>query len=312
MQPLTAGSDYATAWREVADAENKRTVYLTVANRLTTTGSQDDAVASVQRAIARGISAMEKAHRDWWHSFYKASFVTIPDPRLESFYWIQLYKMASATREGRPVVDLMGPWFKISVWAAYWQNLNTQLAYYSVLPSNHLELGASLCRLLADNVTNLINNVPPEYRYDSAALGNPTGNYGLIAPAPGPPLAQLGKGSYHFIALPWLMQEYFLQYRCTMDDRELRTSIYPLLRRTFNTYLHLITLGPDGRYHIPMAFSDEYGSAKDTSLNLALLRWGLQTLIQSCERLKIENPSCQSGAKCWESWRTIRSIIRES
>ena len=198
--------------------------------------------------------------------------------------------MASATRKARPVVDLMGPWFKPSVWAAYWQNLNTQLAYYSVLPINHPELGENLCHLLWDRREDLIENVPKEYQPDSAGLGNPTGFGNLIAPGPGPIREKLGTGSYHYIALPWLMQQFWLQYRFTMDEERLRSQIFPLLKRTMNTYLHTIDLQPDGRYHIPMAFSDEYGSAEDTNLNLAMLRWGLQTLLSVNDRLKINDP----------------------
>jgi len=290
VQPLAAGSDYATAWKESTGEGGKKTIWLSVANRRTTTGSAEDAAANVEKAIKRGVVDLEKSHRDWWHRFYPASFVTLPDARLESFYWIQLYKLASATRGDRPVVDLMGPWYKNSVWAAYWQNLNTQLAYYTVLPANHPELGEPLCHLLHERQQDLINNVPPEYRSDSAALGNPTGCGNLIASGPGPVREKLGKGSYHFIALPWLMQQYWLQYRFTMDDGRLRGEIHPLLKRAINTYLHVIDLGPDGRYHIPVGFSDEYGNAPDTNLNLALLRWGLQTLIADNERLKLNDP----------------------
>ena len=289
VQPLLAGSDYATAWREIIEGTT-RTIWLSVANRQTEPGSAEDAVADVEAAIKQGVESFAKTNREWWHSFYKASFVTLPDARLESFYWIQLYKMASATREDRPVVDLMGPWYKNTVWAAYWQNLNTQLAYYSVLPANHPELGEPLCHLLWDRRQDLINNVPAEYRADSAALGNPTGFGTLVAQAPGPVKEKQGTSAYHFIALPWLMQQYYLQYRFTMDDERLRAEIYPLLKRAINAYLHLIDLGTDGRYHLPLSFSDEYGNAPDTNLNLALLRWGLQTLVANNERLKLNDP----------------------
>jgi len=75
-----------------------------------------------------------------------------------------------------------------------------------------------------------------------------------------------------------------------MDNERLRHEIHPLLKRTINTYLHVIDLGSDGRYHIPMGYSDEYGNAPDTNLNLALIRWGLQTLIADNERLKLNDP----------------------
>jgi len=290
VQPLLAGSDYATAWREVASGPAARTVFLSIANRMTTTGSESDAIENVRSAMASGIAEMEAVHRSWWHGFYPASFVSIPDAGIESFYWIQLYKMGSAMREAAPVVDLMGPWFKPTVWAAYWHNLNTQLAYYTVHITNHLELGETLCRLLEDHVDELINNVPAEYRHDSAAVGNPTGIYDLVAPAPGPVREKLGTGAYQFIALPWFMQHFYLQYRHTIDDVRLRESIYPLLRRTFNTYLHVLDRDDEGRYHIPPALSDEYDVAADTSMNLALLRWGLETLLDVSVRLGVDDP----------------------
>ena len=285
VQPLLAGGDYATTWREVKSNADKRTIYLTVANEILNGGGADRAaVATINQAVAQGVPSLENAHRDWWHAFYPASFVSVPDARIESFYWIQWYKLGSATRQNRPLVDLFGPWFKLSRWSAYWMNLNVQLAYYTVQTGNHLELGDRLAHWVEDSVPDLISNCPPEFRADSASLGLTTG-LRLISSAPGS-----AKSGYQLIALPWLMQQCYLQYRYTMDDQRLREKTYPLLRRTFNLYLHLIQLGEDGRYHIPKAFSDEYGYAEDTSLNLALLHWGLQTLIASSERLKIDDP----------------------
>ena len=282
VQPLLAGGDYATTWKEIKSDAGQRTIYLTVANGIPAGDAAETAVENVSRAAMLGVPALENAHRDWWHEFYTASFVSVPDPRIESYYWIQWYKLASATRADRPVVDLMGPWFKMSRWSAYWQNLNVQLAYYTALPGNHPELGDRLCRWLEENSSNLISNSPPEFQSDSAALGNPTGLELKASVSASPAL--------HLIALPWLMQQCFLQYRFTMDENRLRARIYPLLRRTFNFYLHVIQIGPDGRYHIPNAFSDEYGNAEDTSMNIALLRWGLKTLIASSERLKNDDP----------------------
>ena len=283
VQPLLAGGDYATAWKEVATGPDSRVFYIHVANGIPAGGAATKAVAAVNHAIARGVADMEKAHRDWWHAFYQASFVTLPDARIENFYWIQWYKLGSAMREGGPMVDLMGPWFKISQWARYWQNLNTQLSLYTVHAGNHLSLGEPMCQWLENSTEDLINNAPPEFRQDSASLGNPT-NLRLIAPAP------RGKPPYNFIGLPWLAQHEYLQYRYTMDDQRLREKVYPLLCRAFSLYLHYLKLGDDGRYHIPLSFSDEYGNAEDTNLNISLLRWGLQTLIAICERLKLDDP----------------------
>jgi len=44
----------------------------------------------------------------------------------------------------------------------------------------------------------------------------------------------------------------------------------------------------DGKYHLPLSFSDEYGEDMDVSMNLALAKWGFKTLISCAERLKIK------------------------
>ncbi len=293
-QPLLAGSDYATVWSDTGDLDGARTVFVAIANRQglrlnPPTGSAADALDALRAAQRRGVADLETAHRAWWHGFYPASFLSVPDARIESFYWIQLYKLASATRGDRPVVDLMGPWFKPSVWGAYWQNLNTQLNYYITNVTNHIEIGDALCRLLERHTGQLIANVPESLRPDCAGLGNPNGFDELIAPILQPVVGDPEQAP-HFIALPWFMQQFYLQYRHTMDDARLRATIYPLLRRTFQVYLHTLIPGPDGRYHVPYAYSDEYGNAEDTSLNIALARWGFQTLIACAERLRIDDP----------------------
>jgi alpha-L-fucosidase 2 len=282
VQPLLAGGDYATAWKEERTVPNKRVYYIHVANGIPAGGAAIKAVKALNHAMKREIRDIEKAHRAWWHAFYPKSFVTIPDARIESFYWIQWYKLASAMREGGPMVDLMGPWFRVSRWAAYWMNLNAQLSLYTVHQGNHLELGEPMCQWLENSMEDLINNAPPEYRYNSASLGNPT-NLRLIAPAP-------GSSKFQFVALPWLVQHHYLQYRYTIDDQRLLEKIYPLMRRTFNLYLHYLERGDDDRYHIPLAYSDEYGYAEDTNLNIGLLRWGLETLIKCNARLRINDP----------------------
>ncbi|GAB3907954.1 hypothetical protein GCM10029964_106960 [Kibdelosporangium lantanae] len=55
----------------------------------------------------------------------------------------------------------------------------------------------------------------------------------------------------------------------------------PLLRRTTNYYLHFLKKTDDGKLHLPQTLSPEYGLAPDANYDLALLRWSLQTLLQT-------------------------------
>ena len=293
-QPLTMGDDFATAWHERKHSDSTRTIMVTVANRWAKTrqpssGSAIDAVASIKNAEKKSISTLERVHRDWWHSYYPKSFVTFPDARMESFYWIQQYKLASATRSDKPVIDLMGPWYKATVWPCLWMNLNVQLSYYTTGITNHLDLEEPLYRLIEKHRDQLVLNVPEEFRDDCAALGNPVGYDELVNPV-FLTTDRTTDREMNIIVLPWLMQQFYVHNKRTMDDERLRNSIFPLMKKTYSVYLRILYKGDDGLYHIPLTFSDEYGKAQETSMNIALARWGFKTLLDICTRLKLNDP----------------------
>lgn len=293
-QPLLMGDDYATAWNERTEPDGTRSVYITVANRWAekkhpSHGSDKDAVMLLQQAREKREPEIREAHRHWWHRYYRASFVTFPDKRIESLFWIQQYRLASAGHPDRPVIDLMGPWYHRSPWLACWTNLNVQLTYYTTGITNHPEMEQPLFKLIEKHQNQLVENVPAGFRDECAALGNPVGYDDLQASVfltNNPD----NKTRMSLIALPWLMQEFYLHYRLTMDDNLLRKTIYPLMRKTFAVYLRIKYKGMDGKYHLPLTYSDEYGDDVDTNMNLALARWGFKTLIEAAERLKISDP----------------------
>ncbi|MFT6880699.1 MAG: alpha-L-fucosidase 2 [Arcticibacterium sp.] len=51
-------------------------------------------------------------HAVWWHAYYPKSFITIPKVHVGSFYWMQLYKLASAARPNQSIIELLEPWIK--------------------------------------------------------------------------------------------------------------------------------------------------------------------------------------------------------
>ena len=82
------------------------------------TTAEATALKAVRDAVALGGTELRAGHRTWWNAFYPKSFLSIPDQRLQSFYWIQLYKIASGTRAGAPVMATCGPWLEPTPWAA--------------------------------------------------------------------------------------------------------------------------------------------------------------------------------------------------
>jgi hypothetical protein len=280
FQPLKPAGGHATAWQVVPAANGRSVVYASVGFATQEDAAQAAASAAVNQALAVGVPALVESHRAWWHPFWPAGFVSIPDTRLEGFYYIQMYKMASATRPGRPAMDLMGPWFRATPWTKIWWNLNLQLAYWPQLTGNRLELGESLCELIDHGAPELANNAGP-FQTDSAAIGRASG-YDCVSPV-----------GAELCNLPWAMHNYWLQYRYTMDEALLRR-LLPMLKRSINYYLHQLKEGPDGRLHLTRGLSPEYENQPkpnpDCNIDLALLRWGCETLLAACQRLQLADP----------------------
>ena len=265
-----------------------------------------EAKRAVQHAVAADHSVLMTEHRDWWHAYYPASFVSFPDARVEGFYWITMYKYACAAHADTGVIDTHGPWFQNTGWPYITFNLNTQVSYLGLQPANRLELAESLGRNLQAQTQNLIRNAPKKFQYDSAAI-SVAGQQDLQSGT-----EDDRRYERYFGGLPWLCHNEWLQYRYSMDDEMLRNRLFPLLRRAMNLYLHYVEEGDDGKLHLAEMFSPEYytpdkrSTFRDTSHDLALFRWGCATLLVACERLKIDDPLIPRCAMLRSGLSTIR------
>ncbi|MEU9171646.1 Tat pathway signal sequence domain protein [Streptomyces sp. NPDC048420] len=294
VQPLLAGGHHVTAWRERARGRT-RTLYVHVAHSHPRTTALGRALQAVRRAEQLPYSALAVDHRAWWHAYYRKSFLSLPDARIQRFYWIQLYKTASAARRDAPVMATSGPWLEPTPWPNTWWNLNAQLEYWLIHGSNHLELDA-ITRALSEFRDNLTQETPAPYRTDSLGIPRTTDprlvngaastlmGYGVGIPGQDPPTPEVGN-------LTWALHNVWLSYRHTMDGTILRDVLFPLLRKAINYYLHFLEPGPDGKLHLPATFSPEYGGdSRDCNYDLMLLTWGCRTLLDSAELLGIDDP----------------------
>jgi alpha-L-fucosidase 2 len=285
-QALNAGGQTATAFRSSTRGRTQR-LLLSVAHTYPEATADKIVLKAVREAALLG-GRLKMSHRKWWNAFYRKSFLSFGEQRLQSFYWIQLYKVASGSRAGGPVMATTGPWLERTPWAAAWWNLNVQLEYWLIHGSGHLELD-SITSTLKDNQEQLVRNVKEQYRHDSAGVGRSTdrttSNAGtLYEPGTG------GTGVKELGNLTWALHNVWLSYRHSMDARILSDVVFPLLRRSINYYLHFLRKGGDGKLHLDVTTSPEYGDAPDCNYDLQLIRWGCQTLIDSAATLKIKDP----------------------
>ena len=116
----------------------------------------------------------------------------------ENFYWIQMYKLASATRGDRALIDNTGPWLSETPWPNAWWNLNVQLTYWALNASDHLDLAASLENALYNHIDQLRLNIPAAYRHNSLGIGVAS-NLECMTTTVGIP----GKGKAQVGLLPW-------------------------------------------------------------------------------------------------------------
>jgi len=302
LQPLHGGAAYIVAWEyeSLISADGRAILFYTIGYRPPTKGTVDDSLlinetlAQLHAGIRPKFDEVVASHRDWWHAYYPESFLSIPDTRMESFYWIQMYKLASATRADRPAIDLMGPWFRRTPWPHLWWNLNLQLTYWPVYAANRLELGESLIHMIDADRTNFINNVPAEWRSDSAGVGRSSPYSGVRSV----PNATSKSGVLERGDLTWALHNYWLQYRFSGDEKLLRDGLYPILKLSIGYYLHLLSPGPDGKLHLPISTSPEFPkNAPDSNYDLSLLRWGLNTLLAVNDRFNLHDPLA-------EKWRS--------
>ncbi|GHG88833.1 glycosyl hydrolase family 95 catalytic domain-containing protein [Streptomyces lanatus] len=295
VQPLLAGGQHVTAWRERSRGRT-RTLYVHVAHSFPGTTALSRALKAVRHAAPLPYSALALSHRTWWHAYYRKSFLSLPDPRIQRFYWIQLYKTASAARRDAPVMATSGPWLEPTPWPNTWWNLNAQLEYWLIHGSNHLELDA-ITRSLSEFRHHLTDETPAPYRADSLGIPRTTDpqlvngassalmGYGVGIPGQDPPTPEVGN-------LVWALHNVWLSYRHTMDESILRDVLYPLLRKAIAYYLHFLEPGADGKLHLPATFSPEYGgNSRDCNYDLMLLTWGCRTLLDAAELLGVEDES---------------------
>ena len=154
VQNLHAGGQTAVAWLEKT-VGGRTTLWLSVQHSFPGKDAVDQAVAAVRAAAKAEQSFWVKTHRDWWHDYYKQSFVSVGDGYWDTFYWIQQYKLACATRDKGWIIDNQGPWLQRTAWPALWWNLNVQLSHSGGHTANRRGMVSAMSHQLSINRDNL-------------------------------------------------------------------------------------------------------------------------------------------------------------
>jgi len=281
IQPFKEGGGYVVAYGLKNTGEEKVLMAYTIDYFMEGEPSATLANSKVNEALAAGYQSAVDQHYQWWDSYYRQSFVSIPHQDAEGFYWLQMYKIASATKEEGVVLDQIGPWLRATAWARVWNNTNIQIAYHSMMTSNRLEYCEPFVQLINNNYENFELAVPEELRAEGVlAIGRTMDLHGVTS------------WNSEYGNLSWVLHTYWLYCRYSGRDELILSDLFPLLKGAARFMINSLEKDKAGVYHFPPDISPEYGKStkyKDVTYDLCLFRWNIKMLLHLNEKYKLND-----------------------
>lgn len=266
-------------------------------------GKSDDFVGECKKtvggAVLRGYDSAVRGHIDWWREYWSKSSITLPDKKLEWFWYLNNYFLGCCSRKNCFPMPLQGVWTadngSLPPWKGdYHHDLNTQMSYGSYLKSNRLEQGECFIDYLLDMSDAGRRFAKNFYGVDGICLpsvmdieGHALGGWCQYALSPTNQLWLC-----HIMARYWLF---------TRSD-EYFEKIYAYMNEVGRFLLGLLK-EENGVYKLPLSTSPEIHDNSEKSwltpnsnYDLALMRAFMQDMITLSDEAGNKNAS--------DAWRT--------
>ena len=259
-----------------------------------TGGTGDDllrqAADDMERLAAIGDDELIRGHRQWWQKFWSRSQLSVPDAALERLWYTELYKLGCNARQDGHPMSIMGVWnpdWRIPpCYGDLHHNLETQMNYWPIFGSNHLELAQPLYDLLVQELPRFEESCRTFFGWDGAYLPANMDNIGQgVGFMWFPWNLQVGVGA-------WLAQHFWWHYLYSGDEEFLQDKAWPFMEAVGRFWLGFLEEEEDGQLHVPLSFSPEYDDVvrkgRDSAFDLALVRFLFTTIIEAAARLKMD------------------------
>ncbi|MGN6490369.1 MAG: glycosyl hydrolase family 95 catalytic domain-containing protein [Agriterribacter sp.] len=245
------------------------------------------------QASARGYSADQRTHLQWWKTFWSKSALQVPDSTIEKQWYLEQYKFGSAARRGAPPISLQAVWTadngRIPPWKGdYHHDLNTQLSYWPSYSGNHLEQAIGYIDHLEENKANY-------KRYTKLFFGKEGIAVPGVTTLDGTEMGGWTQYSLSPTVSSWLAQHYYLQWRYGMDKQFLKEKAYPFVKDVC-TFLEAISVKEaNGLRRLPLSSSPEINDNRisawflqNTNYDLALMKLAFTAAIEMAEALQLK------------------------
>ena len=274
---------YVAAFKREDDGNFVR-FYVTLIYTYPEKNAKEIAKNTLNLAAKDGMEKLYSAHLDFWHNFWKNTCdISVPDSRMQNYYYLQTYRFASATRENGPVLDLLGPWYHTTTWPGIWWNMNEQLTYSHISFANHPEYVNPVIDMLYDGRESLSVNTETGIA-DAYCLGRASGR----------DLIELASEQKEYGNLAYMLYYLHESNRTVMDDKMLGEKLLPLMQGAFRFLMTKAFKGDDGKIHFETSASPEFTSGvEDASYTITAAKWLVRTIIKSHERLGTSDEICK-------------------
>ncbi|WP_162417812.1 glycosyl hydrolase family 95 catalytic domain-containing protein [Cyclobacterium roseum] len=242
----------------------------------------DTASEITEKAFAKNQDEYHQEHLTWWDDYWKASSITLPDTLLQQQYYMDMYKLGAAARQGAPPISLQSVWTadngKLPPWKGdFHHDLNTQLSYWPTYAGNHLEL--------EQGFIDWLNQHQPTFeKYTREYFGTDGLNVPGVTTLEGDPMGGWIQYAFGPTVSAWLGHHYYLHWRYTMDRQFLEAEAYPWIREVAVFLNELSVQADDGKRKLPLSSSPEIHNNdarawfdQMTNYDLALVRWTYTT-----------------------------------
>jgi len=292
-QVASKGLEYTAfaASRNVKDATEIAVAFATNAHNA---DSLREARRMATEALRRGYVSIEESVGKWWHGFWSASSVRVPDMKIQAQYDLAMYLYGAGARGGAPPIALQGLWTADNGGLPPWKgdfhhDLNTQLTYWPYLASGHWDEGRALLDFLWHERPRF-EEFAREF-YESPGLAIPG-----VAALDGSPLGGWAMYSLSPTMGLWIALAFVDYWRYTGDAKFLKSRAYPFCKALAACAQALLEPGDDGKLRLPTSSSPEiHDNSLDawlrpnSNFDLGVLKTFFDALSEMAAALKLPN-----------------------
>lgn len=196
---------------------------------VTSTLGEGQASEEVASSLRQGLAKAYEAHLSYWNDFWSRSSICLPDSLLQKQYQNEMYKLGSVAREHSYPISLQAIWTadngKLPPWKGdYHHDLNTELSYWPVYTSNHLEEGLGYL--------NTVWGQLPVYREYTRNFFQKDGiNIPGVATLMGEPMGGWCQYAMSQTTSAWIAYHFYLHWKYSADKLFLEKKAYPFIKK---------------------------------------------------------------------------------